>query len=103
MSKEEITKEILSILGNFNLSENIQIKELVSLYMKQQQEIERLENINSQLVKECQNFEDTIDKAIEYIEENIGSSNNHLYFELLDEEIEDFLKILKGEDKSETN
>ena len=45
MSKEEITKEILFILGNFKLSENIQIKELVALYMKKQEEIERLNNI----------------------------------------------------------
>lgn len=51
MSKEEITKEILSILGNFNLSENIQIKELVALYMKKQQETERLNNIINELEK----------------------------------------------------
>ena len=45
MSEKEIVNKILCIIGNFKLSENIQLKELTALYMKQEEEIERLHSI----------------------------------------------------------
>lgn len=70
MSKKEITKEILSILGNFRLSENIQIKELVALYMKKQQEIERLNGLINIMELSLNKKSEVIKEVREYIESN---------------------------------
>lgn len=56
---------------------------------------------NKLLEKDVSILQERIEKAIEYIENNMGKSNNHLYFEVLDEEIEDFLNILKGEENGD--
>ena len=67
------------------------------------EEIERLNKESEHLRTALNTKESIIKEAIEYIEDNIGKSNNHLYFEVLDEEIEDFLNILKGSDKEYLN
>lgn len=56
---------------------------------------------NKLLEKDVSILQKRIERTIEYIENNIGKSNNHLYFEVLDEEIEDFLNILKGEENGD--
>ena len=88
MNKKDITQKILSIIGNFNLSEAIQLKELTSLYMKQEQEIERLNNIINEL-------EDLIVIKLQrdYHEHDYRINTGDL------EEIYDKLQELKGSDK----
>lgn len=78
--------------------------ELVEMKKKNQdlkEEIERQDNLNKQLVKECQTFEETINKAIEYIRSNdIEVLKYHdIPSETTSYEIVtvDLLKILKGE------
>ena len=76
----EILKRICVAL-DYLQQENEQLKE----------EIKRQDNLNKQLVEECQDFDKRIDKAIEYIE-YIG----------MDETFDKVLiEILKGEDNNE--
>lgn len=78
MSEKDIVNKILSIIGNFNLSENIQLKELTSLYIKQQEEIERLNNI--------------INEIKEYFEDlEIFAPSRDIKYDILD--------IIEGSDK----
>ena len=71
--------------------------------LEKQEEIVRLNNIiekNKYTTDELnyiEELENRINKAVEYVKDNIGKSNNELYFELVEEEIEEFLQILKGQ------
>lgn len=76
--------------------------------LEKQEEIVRLNNIiekNKYTTDELnyiEELENRINKAVEYVEDNIGKSNNELYFELVEEEIEEFLQILKGQGNENT-
>lgn len=56
MSDKEIAKKILSIYGNFELSEVEQLNELETLYKNQEQEIERLNNIINDIDRYIHNW-----------------------------------------------
>lgn len=76
--------------------------------LEKQEEIVRLNNIiekNKYTTDELnyiEELENRINKAVEYVKDNIGKSNNELYFELVEEEIEEFLQILKGQGNENT-